>query len=117
MGTLDRIFPVIETAIYRLHSESSKFVTRQQIVKQLQEDDESCSVVNTAYNMRDRKMSFEQYTGNMVDWFSEKWTVGDDKWLELFRKFERSNDKIDGCWAYRPSTASAVVVSPLANRP
>jgi 5-methylcytosine-specific restriction enzyme A len=48
----------------------------------------------------------------MVDWFSQRWTVGDPKWLWLFKKYERSEKKIDGCWAYKPLAESAVIVFP-----
>jgi predicted HNH restriction endonuclease len=50
--------------------------------------------------------------GNMVQWFSRRWTEGDEKWLSLFSKFERSEKKIAGCWAYKPKTPSSVVVFP-----
>lgn len=50
--------------------------------------------------------------GNMVQWFSRRWIEGDEKWLSLFSKFERSEKKIAGCWAYKPKTPSSVVVFP-----
>src|SRR6266581_2174015 len=75
-----------------------------------------CLIKSTAKSalgtVRRAMKSIEQYAGNMVDWFSQRWTVGDQKWLWLFKKFERSEKKIDGCWAYKPSTPSAVVVFP-----
>jgi len=48
----------------------------------------------------------------MVQWFGEKWTVGDERWESLFKKFDRSPEKIDGCWAYKPIAPGAVVVFP-----
>lgn len=110
MGVLDEVFPVIETAIKSLYNEPSEFVTHKQIVQFLQEDPESRRVVEAEYRNSAQELSFDRYAGNMLDWFSEKWTVGDDRWSELFRKFEGSKEKIDGCWAYKPTTASAVVV-------
>jgi predicted HNH restriction endonuclease len=105
-------FPIIASAIEHLHSNSAKFVSRQKIVQLLLHDPRSRRLIETAYKRKNREKSLEQYAGNMVDWFSQRWTVGDEKWLGLFKKFERSEKKIDGCWAYSPSASSAVVVFP-----
>lgn len=48
----------------------------------------------------------------MVQWFSRRWTEGDERWSSLFKKFKRSDKKIDRCWAYKPIAPSAVNVFP-----
>jgi len=108
----DVAFPIIARAVERSYRDPTKFVSRQEIIRFLLLDTHSRKLVEAAYKKIDRKKTIEQYTGNMVDWFSQRWTVGDQKWLWLFKKFERSEKKIDGCWAYKPSTPSAVVVFP-----
>jgi predicted HNH restriction endonuclease len=101
-------FPIIASAIESLCRDPDKFVSRQEIVQLLLRDNRS--QIETAYEQTKRTLSIEQYAGNMVDWFSQKWTVGDQEWLGLFGRFVRSEEKIDGCWAYKPSTPSAVIV-------
>jgi predicted HNH restriction endonuclease len=108
----DVAFPIIARAIERLHRDPGKFVSRHEIVKLLLREGFSLKLIKTAHKKTARKKSIEKYAGNMVDWFSQRWTVGDQKWLWLFKNFERSEEKIDGCWAYRPSTPSAVIVFP-----
>ena len=48
----------------------------------------------------------------MVQWFSQRWTEDDPKWTSLFNTFRRSEEKIDGCHAYRPISPSTVNVFP-----
>jgi predicted HNH restriction endonuclease len=108
----DVAFPIIANDIERLYGDPTKFVSRQEIIQLLLRESHSRTLIETANKKIARAKSIEQYAGNMVDWFSEKWTVGDKKWLWLFKKFERSEEKIDGCWAYKPSTPSAVIVFP-----
>jgi hypothetical protein len=111
-GVQDSTFPLIANAIERLHSDPAKFVSRQQITQLLLRETHSRRLVETAHQKTDRKKSIEEYAGNLVDWFSQRWTVGVPKWLSLFQKFERSENKIDGHWAYRPCAPSAVIVFP-----
>jgi predicted HNH restriction endonuclease len=108
----DVAFPIIGRAIERSSRNPEKAVSRKEIIQLLLRDDYSRRLIETAYRRIDRKKSIEQYAGNMVDWFSQRWTVGDSKWLSLFSKFKRAERKIDGCWAYIPTTLSAVVVFP-----
>jgi len=105
-------FPIIANAVERLHRDPGKFVSRGEIVTLLLHESHSRRLIETAYRKIRRKDSIERYTGNMVDWFSQRWTVGNDKWSSLFKKFERSEEKIDGCWAYKPTAPSAVIVFP-----
>jgi len=108
----DIAFPIIAGAIERLYRDPNEFVSRQKIVQLLLRDKYSRKLIEASYKKIIRKRSVEQYAGNMVDWFSQRWTVGDQKWLRLFRKFERSEKKIEGCWAYKPAAPSTVIVFP-----
>src|ERR1700720_820474 len=90
-------FPIIAHAIERSYRDPKKFVTRNDLIRVLLHETHSRKLVETEYEKIHRKKSIEKYTGNMVDWFSQRWTVGDPKWLSLFRRFERSEKKIDGC--------------------
>jgi predicted HNH restriction endonuclease len=108
----DTTFPIIASAIKRLHRDPEKFISRQEIVQLLLRETHSRRLIETAYKKKDRKKSIEKYAGNLVDWFSQRWTEGDPKWLLLFKEFKRSEEKIDGCYAYKPSAPSAVIVFP-----
>ncbi len=108
----DATFPIIANVIQRLHSDPAKFVSREEIAQVLLRDTHSRKLVEAAYQKTDRKKSIQKYAGNLVDWFSQRWTVGAPKWLSLFQKFERSENKIGGHWAYRPCAPSAVIVFP-----
>jgi predicted HNH restriction endonuclease len=105
-------FPIIASAIERLYRDPDKFLSRREIVRLLLHDVHSRDLIGLAYKRIKRKQSLEDYAGNMIDWFSQRWTVGDEKWSSLFKKFERSEKKIDGCWAYKPIAPSAVTVFP-----
>jgi predicted HNH restriction endonuclease len=105
-------FPIIASAIERLYRDPDKFISRREIVQSLLRDTHSHKLIETAYKGKKRDQSVEDYAGNMVDWFSQRWTTGDQKWLWLFKKFERSEKKVDDCWAYKPSALSAVNVFP-----
>ncbi|HKN75276.1 MAG TPA: HNH endonuclease [Candidatus Acidoferrum sp.] len=108
----DIAFPIIAGAIERLCRRPEHFVPRSEIVRLLLEELPSRRLIERAYQKTKRKKSIEKYAGNLIDWFSQRWTVGDQKWTLLFIKFERSEKKIDGCWAYRPVDATAIVVFP-----
>jgi predicted HNH restriction endonuclease len=105
-------FLIIASAIESLSRDPDKFISRREIVQLLLHDTHSHKLIETAHKKIHRKKSIEKYAGNMVDWFSQRWTVGDQKWLWLFKKFERSEKKIGGCWAYKPTAQSAVIVFP-----
>jgi predicted HNH restriction endonuclease len=107
-------FPIIAIAIERLHRDPDKFISRHEIVQLLLHDAHSRKLIEAAYKNIDHNRfdSIDKYTGNMIDWFSKSWTEGDPKWLWLFNKFKRSEEKIGGCYAYKPSAPSAVNVFP-----
>lgn len=105
-------FPIIASSIERLHRDPDKFISRREVVQRLLSDTHSRKLIETEYKRKDRKKSIEEYAGNMVDWFSQRWTIGDQKWLWLFKKFDRSEKKINDCWAYKPSAPSTVNVFP-----
>jgi len=105
-------FPIIARAIVSLHHDSAEFVSRREIVPFLLRDSHSRRLVVDAHNRNHRKQSVEEYAGNMVQWFSQRWTVGDKKWSSLFDGFVRSEKKVDGCWAYKPLASSTANVFP-----
>jgi predicted HNH restriction endonuclease len=111
-GIQDIIFPMIGQAIEETHRDHQKFVTREEIKRKLLRDMKSRKEIEVAYRETAGKMSIEKYAGNLVDFFSKSRTLGEAKWLTLFSKFERSEKKIDGRWAYRPLNPSAIVVFP-----
>src|SRR6185369_5518639 len=101
---LETAFPIIASAIERLYrSESGDFISKRQIGPLLLREKQSRAKIEALYKKQPRKLSLEQYAGNLVQWFSQRWTTDPTgEWLSLFSKFERSNTKVDGCWAYRP---------------
>jgi hypothetical protein len=104
-------FPIVAKAIERLYRRDlDKFISIRQIVPLLLRDHRA--LIEAAYKRKRPKMSIEKYAGNMVEWFSQRRTVGDPKWTWLFNKFRRSDEKIDGCYAYKPVAPSAVNVFP-----
>jgi predicted HNH restriction endonuclease len=106
-------FPIIASAIEHLYRRDlNKFISKRQIVPLLLRETHSRKLIETAYKRKDREHSIERYAGNMVEWFSQRWTEHDPKWLWLFKKFKRSDKKIDDCWAYKPIAPSAVIVFP-----
>ena len=111
-GVHEIAFPIIASAIERLPHAPDKFISKRQIVPLLLHDTHSRELVEALYKRRKKKLSIEGYAGNLVQWFSQRWTEGDEKWSSLFSKFERSDEKIDGSSAYKPLTPSAVIVFP-----
>lgn len=103
-------FPIIAEAIERLHSEPGHFVTHREIVRFLLRQSHTRKLIEVRYKQLEVKESIEEYAGSMVAWFSQKWTMGDKKWFSLFSRFERSENKIDNCYAYRPRAAGTIVV-------
>src|SRR5208337_3673349 len=89
-------FPIIASAIERLSSEPDQFISKRAIVPLLLHEPHSRKLIEKAYKEKSRRDSIETYAGNMVQWFGEKWTVGDERWESLFKKFDRSPEKIDG---------------------
>jgi predicted HNH restriction endonuclease len=106
-------FPIIASAIESLYrSDLDKFISKREIVPLLLRDTHSRTLIEKAYKKKSREGSIGKYTGNMIQWFSQRWTVGDEKWLWLFTKFKRNDKKIDGCWAYKPVAQSAITAFP-----
>ena len=105
-------FPIIASAIERLHRDPEKFVSQREIVPLLLRGSHSRELIKTAHKRIRGKQPIEKYAGNMVQWFSQRWTIGDQKWEWLFKKFDRSEKKIGGCYGYRPTAPSTVSVFP-----
>lgn len=104
--------PIIAHTIERLCRGHKHFVTRREIVGSLMQMPGTRKLIEAGYGRTKAKKSIEKYAGNMVDWFSQRWTVGEPKWFQLFKGFERSDEKIEGCWAYKPIATAAIVVYP-----
>jgi predicted HNH restriction endonuclease len=107
-------FPIIGSIIEGLHGrDRDRFISKREIVPiLLLPNGHSRKLIEAAYERKHGKQSIEKYAGNMVQWFSQKWTVDDEKWSSLFKKFKRSEKRTDGCWAYKPIAPSAVIIFP-----
>jgi len=106
----DTAFPIIASAIERLYRSPKKLISHREIVPLLLRETHSRKLIEEAYRKKGAKSSIETYAAKMVEWFSQRKTVRDPKWLWLLNKFDRK--KIDGCWAYKPIAPSAVIVFP-----
>lgn len=95
------VFPIIAGNIERAYRAHRRFVTAHEIAAGLLQDNEGRNLVQPAFDQREAKQSLEWLASNMVSWFSQRITVGESDWA---RAFERT--KIDGLWAYKPSSAA-----------
>ena len=93
------IFPIIARVIEQEYREGLRFVTAQEIAVRLLQDREGRHLVQTASDQQKNKRPVEWMAGNMVSWFSQRITVGESHWAGMFER-----EKIDGRWAYRPSS-------------
>jgi len=96
--TFVETFPVIASAIRSCYHE--KFVSRNEIVQGLLNDDYGRKLIKDAQRKRSRKKSLQFIAGNMVDWFSQRWTIKDQTWWWLFQHFKRQ--RTGGRYCYRP---------------
>jgi hypothetical protein len=96
--TFVETFPVIASAIRNCYSD--KFVPRTEIVHWLLKDQYGRKLVEAARQKRGRKKSLQFVAGNMVDWFSQRWTVKDQTWWWLFEQFKR--ERVGGRYCYKP---------------
>jgi hypothetical protein len=91
---LQNVFPVIADSIEELFRIKRDFVTREEIVQALSDHPTLKNLLGAPHHPGERVAS------NMVAWFSQKITVGDPKYKEVYDRFERK--KIGNNWAYKP---------------
>jgi phage I-like protein len=94
------VFPMIARIIEQTYGERQRLITGQEIAARLLQDTAGRNLVQAAHEQQDAKQTLEWLASNMVSWFSQRITVGESEWA---RAFERT--KIDGLWAYKPSTS------------
>lgn len=95
--TFDIIFPLIARAIE--HQSPSTFVSSTKITEWLLKDADGHKLVVAAQRKRRKKASLERVAGNMTGFFSQRWTMEDEKWKPLFELFERRQD--GPRWSYK----------------
>lgn len=96
------VFPVIARIIEAATVESgSGYVTHDQITLCLLADAEGSTLISAARGELDEDRTAEWIAHNMVAWFSQRITVGESDWTERF-----DCQKIDGKWAYRPTSSN-----------
>ena len=95
------IFPAIARIITALFQSSGDFVTHDAIVAELLTVSEAAPIIANARDQSPEPHTSDWIAHNMVAWFSQRITVGESDWEQ---EFER--EKINGKWAYRPSTSS-----------
>ncbi len=93
-------FPIIARLIEAAYRERHRFITAQEIAVLLLQDAEARNLVEAARDQQEEKQSLQWLASNMVSWFSQRITVGESEWSQIFER-----TKIDGLWAYRPVTA------------
>jgi hypothetical protein len=96
------VFPIIARVIEGANRELQRFVTAEEIAKQLLKHAEARNLLQAARERQEEKQSLAWLASNMVAWFSQRITVGESKWK---RAFERK--KIDGRWAYKPAASAS----------
>jgi len=95
------VFPIIARVIEAEYRDHQRFINAQEIATRLLQDAEGRNLVEAAREHQQEQQSLEWLASNMVSWFSQRITVGESDWA---RAFERV--KIDGLWAYKPTTAA-----------
>jgi len=94
------VFPIIARVIETAYRELHRFVTAQEIAARLLQDAEARNLVEAARDQQEEKQSLEWLASNMVSWFSQRITIGESEWAQVFER-----TKINGLWAYKPDTA------------
>lgn len=74
----------------------------QEIATRLLQDGEARNLIEAAREQEEEKQTPEWLASNMVSWFSQRITVGESEWVQAFER-----TKIDGLWAYKPSTSGS----------
>ncbi|MEM2130262.1 MAG: hypothetical protein QXZ70_06660 [Candidatus Bathyarchaeia archaeon] len=104
----EKILPIVRQAIYNLCLKNKGWVTREDIVKALENNAEACSIAANAASLGMFNGDMTKIIGNMVDmmnlWLTESERgKAPDAWDKFAREtldmFERR--KIDGKWAFK----------------
>ena len=100
----DDAFPIIAEIIKQAYRERQQWITHDEIVDRMLNDDEARKFVEAVQKKRQPKnhsLHIEAMT--MVAWFSQRYTMGTSGYE---REFDRNEKKIDGKYAYRPKKAA-----------
>ena len=92
----DDVFPIIAEGIDTLVQEANSFVTHESLVQYLLQHPQGSTHVDAACEAGTDQLSREWMAGNMVAWFSKRYT---EESLPCAAKYERSSDTPYG---YRP---------------
>jgi hypothetical protein len=118
--TQDEVIPVISQLIYESYHRKKDYIGRTELIKAFVADDQGGRLADSSwkrYEQEHRQKPKAQWkfqtksdlVGNMIDWFSARYTRGD---AELTSHFERV--RMSHYWAYKPVSSStefpAVVV-------
>jgi len=91
------VFPIIAQIIRDLYAKQSRYITHDEMTAGLLGDPAAARMIGDAQREQDEKRSLEWLAHNMVAWFSQRITVGQSDWDDVFDR-----KKIDGKWAYKP---------------
>lgn len=101
---LEEVFPVIVEVIMEQSRYSLDYVTHEDIVTGLIKHQTGTLLIKIAQERRtkDRRpqQTDENIASNMVAWFSQKYTEGQNEWQE---RFERK--RVNNAWAYCPKAS------------
>lgn len=98
--TFDTVFPLVALSIERSCKATRGYASRSEIIRGLLDDPNGRKYAEAAQRKRPRKMRLERVAGNMVDWFSQRWTMRDEKWESYRVLFMRAKD--GPRWSYKP---------------
>jgi hypothetical protein len=94
------IAPVIAEIIFERFAKSGDYVTRAEIVEGLIARSEIQTFLLEAHQNTTGQLTFEEYVGNQVDFFSKGITEGYSPYVNQFEQ-----EKIEDKWAYKPVTS------------
>ena len=100
---LEEVFPVIAEVITDRSQKLSDYVPHHDIVEGLTEHHSGQLLIKIAQERREKdgrpNHADKNIAGNMVAWFSQKYTEGNYEWQERFTR-----KRINNAWAYYPHT-------------
>ena len=88
----DEVFPVIARIIDEFSQGSTGYVKHDKIVNSMLVEPE----LQIVLDRRPKHRSRDSWASNMVQWFSEKITMGQSKW-----RYDFDRQQVDGKWEYR----------------
>ena len=100
------VFPRVSRCIARAQGDASGFVSHDTIVTAILADPWALELVAEA--RKTSNLSGDPaIASNMLQWFSQRISVGRSPWTDFFDRERRANG-----WAYRPKTAVAPPIAP-----